>query len=156
MSNIDLDVIRNSSLEADDCLAVASKYILQQNPENQVYIITSDTDYLQLIEPSISLYNLKYKQVNTEKNSLGCPNKDLLYKIIIGDKSDNIPAVFPKCGPKKTLHYVNNIEAFENDLIKYNAFEQYKLNRRLIDFTQIPEILKDDVMIQLDRILNVK
>jgi 5'-3' exonuclease len=153
ITNLDINVIRNISLEADDCLAIASKYLIHQNPQNKVYIITSDTDYLQLIQPNISLYNLKYKQVNTEKNSLGCPKKDLLYKIIIGDKSDNIPSVFPKCGPKKTLNYVNDVDTFESDLIKYNAFEQYKLNRRLIDFTQIPELLKEDVIEQLDNIM---
>jgi 5'-3' exonuclease len=153
ITNLDINVIRNSSLEADDCLAIASKYLIHQNPQNKVYIITSDTDYLQLIQSNISLYNLKYKPVNTEKNSLGCPKKDLLYKIIIGDKSDNIPSVFQKCGPKKTLNYVNDVETFESDLIKYNAFEQYKLNRRLIDFTQIPELLKEDVIEQLDNIL---
>lgn len=153
IKGLTLDVIRNSNLEADDCLAITSKYLIQQNPENKIYIITSDTDYLQLIQPNISLYNLKYKPVNTEKNSLGCPKKDLLYKIIIGDKSDNIPSVFPKCGPKKTLNYVNNVDLFEEHLIKYNALEQFKLNRRLIDFTQIPDLLKNDVIKQLDNIL---
>lgn len=153
IKDLDIHILRNSSLEADDCIAITSKYLINKNSENKVYIITSDADYMQLIEPNISLYNLKYKPVNNEKNSLGCPKKDLLYKIIIGDKSDNIPSVFPKCGPKKTLKYVNDIELFEEHLIKYNAIEQYKLNRQLIDFTQIPKHLREDVLNQLDDII---
>ena len=99
------------------------------------------------------MYNLKFKPVNTEKNSLGNAQKDLLYKIIIGDKSDNIPSVFPKCGPKKTLGYVNDIDLFEKDLLEKDGYEQYKLNRRLIDFTQIPELLESDIRFQCDSII---
>lgn len=155
-TNIDnLHIIHNSTLEADDCLAITCKYLSQKNTNIPIYIITSDTDYLQLIKPNISLYNLKYKPVNTEKNSLGCPKNDLLYKIIIGDKSDNIPGVIPKCGPKKTLGYINDINKFEEDLQKYNAYEQYKLNRRLIDFTQIPQLLQEDIIQQLERTLKI-
>lgn len=155
-ANIDnLHIIHNSTLEADDCLAITCNYLSHKNTNIPIYIITSDTDYLQLIKPNISLYNLKYKQVNTEKNSLGCPKNDLLYKIIIGDKSDNIPAVIPKCGPKKTLGYINDINKFEEDLQKYNAYEQYKLNRRLIDFTQIPQLLQEDIIQQLERTLKL-
>jgi 5'-3' exonuclease len=148
IQDIDIETLYNENLEGDDCLAICSKYLIEQNPDNLVYIITSDTDYMQLVKSNVYLYNLKYKPVNTEKNSLGNPEKDLLYKIIIGDKSDNIPPVFPKCGPKKTLEYINNIEKFEEDLLKLNGYEQYKLNRRLIDFTQIPLLLQQDIINQ--------
>ena len=153
VEDVDLDILYNGTLEADDCLAICSKEIHARDPSQQVYIITSDTDYMQLMRPNLYLYNLKFKPVNTEKNSLGNPQKDLLYKIIIGDKSDNIPSVFPKCGPKKTLGYVNNIELFESDLISKKGHEQYKLNRRLIDFTQIPETLQEDIRHQCESIL---
>lgn len=145
IEGIDINVLYNESLEADDCLAVCSKYIHKKDENEKIYIITSDTDYLQLLRPNLYLYNLKYKPVNTVKNTLGCPLKDLLYKIIIGDKSDNIPSVFPKCGPKKTLAYINDIESFERDLVTYDGLEQYKLNRRLIDFTEIPDSLVEDM-----------
>ena len=154
IEGIDLDVLYNPSLEADDCLAICSKEIHTINDNAPIYIITSDTDYMQLLRPNLYLYNLKFKPVNTEKNSLGNPQKDLLYKIIIGDKSDNIPSVFPKCGPKKTLGYVNDIDLFESDLISKKGHEQYKLNRRLIDFTQIPELLQDEIKNQCKYILN--
>lgn len=153
IEGVELDILFNDSLEADDCLAICSKYIHSINKETPIYIITSDTDYMQLLRPNLYLYNLKFKPVNTEKNSFGNAQKDLLYKIILGDKSDNIPSVFPKCGPKKSLSYVNNIELFEKDLIEKDGFEQYKLNRRLIDFTEIPEILESDIRFQCDSVI---
>jgi len=146
--DVDLHVLHHPTLEADDCLAITAKHISATQPDNQIYIITSDTDYLQLISPNIHLYTLKFKPVNTEKNSTGDPKKDLLYKIIIGDKSDNIPGVFPKCGPKRALAYVNNIASFEQDLIKRDAVDQYKLNRTLIDFDQIPQEMQQSILDQ--------
>lgn len=154
IEDININILYNDSLEADDCLAICSKYIHNKNANKKIYIITSDTDYLQLLRPNLYIYNLKFKAVNTKKNTLDTPLKELLYKIIIGDKSDNIPSVFLKCGPKKTISYVNDIEKFERDLIKYNALEQYKLNRRLIDFNEIPNGLVCDIQKQC-HILNI-
>ena len=146
--NMNVSIVENPCLEADDCLAVTSKHLVKSYNDARVYIITSDTDYMQLLQPRIQLYNLKFKTVNTEKNSLGCPKKDLMCKILMGDKSDNIPAVFDKCGPKKAQSYINDLDKFQNDLIAFNKYEQYKLNRRLIDFNEIPEILQNEILEQ--------
>jgi 5'-3' exonuclease len=145
-----LTMLFNPSLEADDCLAIAAKRLLQNAPQNsQIYIITSDTDYIQLCQPRIHLVNLKFKPVNTEKNSFGNPQKDLLFKIILGDKSDNIPSVFKKCGKKTAEKYCNDISLFEQKLIADECIDQYKLNRRLIDFNEIPDFLQTDIKEQL-------
>jgi 5'-3' exonuclease len=138
----------NDCLEADDCLAICSRYIYE-NTQSNVYIITSDTDYMQLINDRTKLFNLKYKPVNTEKNSLGKPSVDLLFKILTGDKSDNIPSTFKKCGKKTALKYCNNVELLKQDLEKKNAYEQYKLNRRLIDFREIPQELQNNIITQI-------
>ena len=144
--NIDISVIQHPKLEADDCLAITSKYLASKYDNRNIYIITSDTDYLQLIQNNIHLYNLKFKTVNTTKNSFNDPQKDLLYKIIIGDKSDNIPSVFPKCGPKKTQMYMNNPEIFKQDLDKFNAHNKYQMNCTLIDFNNIPNELQKPII----------
>lgn len=155
--DLDFSIIRNNHLEADDCIAITTKFLLSKCEENDeevdINIITSDTDYLQLIEDNVKLFNLKYKHVNTEKNSIGCKLKDLLYKIIIGDKSDNIPSLFPKCGPKKTMKYINDIKLFREHLDKYNVKKQYELNKTLIDFSCIPNDLQDELIKKIERIL---
>lgn len=159
IEGINIDTLYHQNLEADDCIAISSKVISKKIPNSISYIITSDTDYLQIKQHNIHLYNLKYKTVNTIKNSLGCPNKDLLYKIILGDKSDNIPSVFKKCGVKTALKYINNIDLFEKDLFDkltddHNPFEQYKLNRRLIDFNQIPQSFQEYIENETVKIIN--
>ena len=44
-------------LEADDCLAILTKNILQKYPLANITIITSDIDYLQLAKPNVNLYD---------------------------------------------------------------------------------------------------
>ena len=57
------------------------------------YIITSDMDYLQLLNERTHIYNLKYKQLVESKNAFESAEKNLFYKIVTGDK-DNIPGIF--------------------------------------------------------------
>jgi 5'-3' exonuclease len=138
-------ILKHSQLEADDCIAVSVKYILDKHPSSNIYIITSDKDYLQLAEPRIHLYNLAFKKLTDQKSSTNNPQCDLFCKIVMGDPSDNIPSVFPKCGPKTALKYFENKQLFET---KLNSSEEYKknyeLNRMLVDFNNIPQELVDD------------
>ena len=139
-------IVSHPRLEADDCLAIAAKQILSKNPEAYIYIITSDTDYLQLLEyPQIELYNLSYKKVSDSKTYHDDPKKYLFMKILMGDKSDDIPGVFSKCGPKTAEKCWENKEYFEEKLQKENnTTERYERNRRLIDFNYIPNDYKND------------
>jgi 5'-3' exonuclease len=116
-------------------------------PTCNIYIITSDKDYLQLAEDRVHLYNLSYKKLTEQKSSTGIASCDLFCKIITGDPSDNIPSVFPKCGPKTALKYYANKELFENKLKESETFQkQYELNRTIIDFNCIPEELVNEFM----------
>ena len=86
------------------------------NKVNKIYIMTSDMDYLQLASDKILIYNMQYIQLITSKNSTGNAAKDLFCKIVIGDKSDNIPSVFKKCSLKNAIEYFNLSK--KNDLKK--------------------------------------
>ena len=98
-------------------------------------------DYLQLMRDNVHIYNLKYKLLSESKNAFPDPEKNLFCKIVIGDKSDNIPGIFTKCGIKTAEKYFENRELFHDKLKKENKTEQYEKNRRIIDFDYIPEDL---------------
>jgi hypothetical protein len=66
------------------------------------------------------------------------PQKNLFYKIVLGDKSDNINPIFKKCGPKTCDAYYENNELFLEALKKENAYEKYELNKKLVDFRELP------------------
>lgn len=140
-------ILKHPKLEADDCIAISVKYLLEQYPECHIYIITSDRDYLQLNAPNVDIYNLGFKNIAENKSSTGDAKVDLKMKIIMGDSSDNIPSVFPKCGPKTALKCVQDEEFFKKKMCdNQDYYKQYALNQQLVDFDNIPADLKDEFM----------
>lgn len=131
-------ILYNNHLEADDCIAIMVKHVI---PEKQIFIITSDKDYLQLSKPNISIYNLAYKKLTEQKSSAGNPECDLFCKIVMGDPSDNIKSVLKKCGPKTALKCFENRAYFEERMKTENAYDLYNLNETLVDFNKIPDEL---------------
>ena len=125
-------------LEADDCIAITTKHILSTYENALIYIITSDKDYLQLVEPRVKIFNLHFKNIAEQKSCLGDPKMDLFCKIVMGDASDNISSVLSKCGPKTALKCYQNPDYFAKRLAKENASDKYKLNTTLVDFNCIP------------------
>ena len=133
-------------LEADDCIALSVKHLLAKYEDCKIYIITSDKDYLQLLEPRVQIYNLAFKNLAEQKSYPGDPKLQLFCKIVTGDPSDNIPQVLSKCGEKTAIKCYNDRVYFEERLKKENAQEKFEKNQRLIDFDFIPEDLKAEFM----------
>jgi 5'-3' exonuclease len=141
-------ILKHPKLEADDCIAITVKHLLNTYPTCNIYIITSDKDYLQLAQGRVHLYNLAFKKLTEQKSCTGDSMCDLFCKIVTGDPSDNIPSVFPKCGPKTALKYFENRELFEKKLQESELYQkQYDLNRKIIDFNYIPEELVNEFMV---------
>jgi 5'-3' exonuclease len=132
-------VLKHPNLEADDCIAISVKEIIQLYPECKIYIITSDKDYLQLAEERIQIFDLKFKDLTKQKSSFGDSSKDLFCKIVMGDPSDCIPSVIKKCGPKTAEKCYENRDYFEDRLKKENAYEIFERNKNLVGFEYIPE-----------------
>jgi len=105
-------VLKHPSLEADDCIAISTKLLLEKYPTCSIYIITGDKDYLQLASERVHLFNLAFKRLNEQKSSYNDAAKDLFCKIVTGDPSDNIPPIFKGCGPKTGVKYFENKESF--------------------------------------------
>ena len=132
-------------LEADDCIALTTQHIRQTYPDAKIWIIASDMDYAQLASEYVKIMTLKYTDLTDSKNCWGDPQKDLFCKIVSGDKSDNIPPVFPRCGPKTAAKYFDNREAFEYKLEKDpRALALFERNQRIVSFDHIPKELADD------------
>jgi 5'-3' exonuclease len=130
--------------EADDIIAVFTRKVRREFPETQVIIVTNDNDYLQLIDDKTLLVNMKNKEINSRL--IHEPKKQLLIKILLGDKSDNIPPAFPKCGEKRALSLAENKEELESKLASDEDFKaQFELNTLLMDTTCIPDHIKEEL-----------
>ena len=82
--------------EADDIIAYLSE-ILPKEDNDQVFIVSSDKDFLQLVSDNVVVYRpieKKYytKQVFKEKFQIP-PENFILYKTLLGDSSDKIKGV---------------------------------------------------------------
>ncbi len=139
-------IIKHWKMEGDDVIAISVKYLLKKYENCKIYIITSDKDYLQLLEPRVQIFNLAFKNLAELKGCSNNAKQDLFVKIVMGDKSDNISSVLQKCGPKTALKCFENAEYFQTRLINENAQEKYELNKRMIDFDEIPRELVDEFM----------
>lgn len=150
LKELNIQTLYHEKLEADDCNALTCKYIISQIPDSNVYIIANDMDYLQLASDKVKIINLKYQDLTSSKKWSGNAEQDLFCKIVIGDKSDDIPGIFKKCGPKTAIKYFNDKMAFDKQLKIENAYEKYEKNKKLVDFNEIPENLVLEFMINLN------
>ena len=139
-------ILSHPKLEADDCIALSVRHILAKYQDCQIYIITSDKDYLQLLEPRVKIFNLAFKNLEEQKSYPGDPKLQLFCKIVTGDPSDNIPQVLSKCGDKTAIKLYNDREKFEERMKKEDAWEKFERNQRLVNFDFIPEDLKVEFM----------
>ena len=124
------------SLEADDCVAVMIKYLRTvKRYDGKITVITNDNDYIQLHKYNVSLMNLQGKSLYDRINDV---ENYLHLKQIMGDVSDAIPAIAPKVGPKTALKYVNDSDLLNKQLQKEEVRLRYQLNKKLVDFDEIP------------------
>ena len=78
--------------EADDCIG----YYCEKSKDEEIIVMTSDRDLLQLITPKVSLYILSLNELfksgdKVPLNGINIPHNNVrLVKTICGDSSDNI------------------------------------------------------------------
>jgi len=143
-----LRIASGASLEADDVVYGLVRRVYDAAGEGEVagavprvVCISNDNDYLQLRRfAGLLVYNLQDK--NLADRSCGCPEKDLLVKVLSGDKSDNIAPCVKGIGPKTALKMAEmDDEARVAALVKKGgeaALSAMKRNRTLVDFRSIP------------------
>lgn len=153
-------------VEADDVMAYCAHQLANDN--SHVTLMSSDQDFLQLISKNVSVYSPTKKKIYTPalvKNEYDISAINFLtQKILMGDKSDNIPGVLG-LGPKKLLKNFPELKedklfslqevydkCLENQesLIPSRILDfkyQLEINRQLMDLhnPNIPENDKNDI-----------
>lgn len=142
--NLGIDVISDDKglgHETDDYLAY-----LALKAKTKVLIVSSDKDFIQLLDKSIKLFN-PFKETiirhNTCENIVGFkPAAHKEYLMLTGDTSDNIPG-YKGIGPVKATEFIKRYGSLENFLNdKKASFPRvtkegieflYNRNRPLID-----------------------
>jgi len=149
-----LTITTMDNIEADDVIGYSAKHIFK----DKCTIMSTDKDFLQLVDERIKVYSPTKKLMYDEeriKNEYGIDAKNfLLYRVMDGDKSDGIPGI--KGAGLKTLlkvfPYLESPHQFTIDDImkssdankkKYkicetivNNKDQLFLNKKLMDLEE--------------------
>jgi len=149
-------ILYHDHLEADDCIALACIQLLKKDPTCLIHIITSDKDYLQLMQPRVTIVDLSFKHLADQKSSFGNAEINLFCKIIMGDPSDNIPSVFKLCGPVTAKKCFEDKAFYQKKIDKENpdASQKLELNTLLVDFRCIPEELQQEFYCSMPNMLH--
>lgn len=97
LENLPITVITAEATEADDVIAYIANDYLEQKDDSQVFIMSSDKDFYQLVNERIHIWSPTKKRfyytedVHTEYGIY--PRNFALYRALLGDKSDNIGGV---------------------------------------------------------------
>ena len=140
MEKTNCTVLRHENLEADDLIAGW----IQSHPEDNHTIVSTDSDFVQLLAPNVKLYNgvedhlfsdrgvtdakgrnLALSVGSNSKIKVGKPDPDfvapenfykwaLFLKCVRGDPGDNVFSAFPGARIKGTKNTIGIQEAYED------------------------------------------
>lgn len=121
-------VLQHSRLEADDLIAGW----IDAHPEDNHVVVSTDTDFVQLLAPNVRQYNGVTEELITldgvydrkgkpvidrktkQPKTLGDPEYYLFRKCIKGDSTDNIFSAYPGVREKGSKNRVGLLEAFSD------------------------------------------
>ncbi len=136
-------VLQHKQLEADDLIAG----FIQMHPDSDHVIISTDSDFHQLIAPNVKQYNGVADTLTTHegvfdkkgksvvdkktKEAVPAPNPQwiLFEKCMRGDSSDNVFSAYPGVRTKGTKNKVGLTEAYEDKGKKGWAWNNMMLQR---------------------------
>ena len=83
-------------VEADDIIAYFSR-VIPKDPLDKVFIVSSDKDFIQLVNENVIVYRPMEKEYYTEQTVIDkykmSPKNFILHKTLLGDNSDKIKGV---------------------------------------------------------------
>jgi 5'-3' exonuclease len=127
------NIIKIEEAEADDTIFLLTK--LFTNDNYKITIISNDSDFFQIINDNVDIYDISLKKVELKND----PKNLLLYKIFKGDRSDNIYGF-----------RINKKNFYLDYILKLLSHPKgnnlYIRNRKLIDLNYIPLKLKKKVL----------
>jgi len=109
LEQLPLTLVSVDGIEADDTMAYISQQLL---PKSDVILMSTDKDFLQLIDDRVKVWSPTKKKLYNKQAVLeefGIPSRNMLtYRILDGDKSDNINGV-QGAGLKSLIKYIPQI-----------------------------------------------
>jgi DNA polymerase I len=141
--------VERPDFEADDLLASYARAAAENGDD--VTIVSSDKDLMQLVSPQIRMFDpIKNKPIGAvevqEKFGVG-PEKVVDVQALCGDSVDNVPGV-PGIGVKTAAELINAYGDLETLLDRAGEIKQPKRRQSLLDFAEQARLSK--ALVKLD------
>jgi DNA polymerase I len=134
LQTLPVKVLSLDNVEADDVIAYLSK-VVPTDPKDKFFIVSSDKDYIQLINKNTILYRPIEKEYYTEETVIENfeieANNFLTYKVLMGDNSDKIKGV-KGLGPKKLFKLFPELRERKIDLEDIFDISEEKIEENII------------------------
>ena len=114
LEQLPLTLVCIDGIEADDTIAYVSQQLLK---DSDIFLMSTDKDFLQLVDDRVKVWSPTKKKLYNKREveeEYGIPSNNILtYRILDGDKSDNIGGI-PGCGIKSIIKYLEPISEQED------------------------------------------
>lgn len=151
-----LPSIEKEGFEADDLIATYAR--LAEAAGGDVTIISSDKDLMQLVTPSVSMYDsMKDKQISIPEvvEKWGVPPEKMIdLQSLTGDSTDNIPGI-PGIGPKTAAQLLQEFGDLDTLLARASEIKQNKRRENIIAYADQTKIARELVTLKTDVPLDV-
>ena len=155
-----LPVVSSDEHEADDVIGTLAVRGRERGME--VFIVTGDKDFLQIVDEQIKLWNLRSSTSKPEIfDAAACVAKwglpptaivDML--ALMGDSSDNVPGV-PKVGKKTAVDLLAQFGSIEGIYAHLDDVKKPSIKKTLEENRHLAELSQHLVTLQLDLQLSV-
>lgn len=143
----DIEIFQTFNLESDDCVAIITKKLQEQNKNIFINIVSNNKRLVQLNDNRTTVVNIQNEQIHTKDDILSntvvfAPNKYLFFLILKGDPELNIPNVFfdEKTDLDYDTYYDNN-ELIVEECQDIILAERLRCNYLVCDYNSIPKKL---------------
>lgn len=166
-----VDLLSIDKIEADDVIGYITTKL-----EDEVYIMSADQDFLQLVNDRVTVYSPIKKKFYTpklvkEEYNL-YPHNYINKKILMGDSSDNVPGVkglgdkklfklFPELLNPEVITFQDILNKSKEQRQEHGLYEnicnfekQLLINQQLMDLTN-PNIPEDNIL-EIDEVLTTE
>ncbi len=152
---LEIPVLGEPVVEADDVIASLVKRMRKDEPEMDIRIISRDKDLTQLIDERVELFDAHKEATVSPDDVFKTPDMNISPSMVadilalMGDTSDNIPGVIgvgPKTAAKLVMEFGSIEGIYENiDQIKGKRKENLLAGRERLKTSRILVTLKEDV-----------
>ena len=157
LEQLPLTLLCIDGIEADDTIAYISQQLLT---DSDIFIMSTDKDFLQLVDDRVKVWSPTKKKLYTKNevfDEYGIPaNNILTYRVLDGDKSDNIGGI-RGAGIKSIIKYIQPITEDKDftimDLFDYAEKTSNKKIKLLENIKNSSNLLKRNyLLMQLQKV----